>query len=118
IERAHLASCLGEVTDAGGTLCRDLLAAVVVVDVVAALKAGRPGELGLLDDVIERHALVANQVAGKDARPMEPPFVATEDQMRIRNAADAGRRRAVTVVGGDRKRLRRDQAAEATLGGE
>src|SRR3546814_10759639 len=55
-------------------------------------RSGRAGELGFLDDIVERNALVGDAVAGEDARTMEPPFVAAEHQVRIRNQADAGRR--------------------------
>src|SRR3546814_14737274 len=78
-------------------------------------RSGRAGELGFLDDIVERNALVGDAVAGEDARTMEPPFVAAEHQVRIRNQADAGRRGAVAVVAGDRKRQRRNDAAVATF---
>ena len=91
---------------------------LVTVKIVAALEAGGAGELGLLDAIVERDALVADDVAAGDARAVKPPFVAAEQQMRARDAADAGRRRAMAVVHRDREGLRRDELPVGTLGGE
>ena len=118
VQRAHFAREIGAIADAGGALRGDQVALGVVVAVVAALEAGRSGELGFLDHVVERHAFVVDQVAAVDARAVEPPLVAAEDQVRIGNEADTGRCGAVTVIGGDGKRLRRDDATEAALRGE
>ena len=49
--------------------------------------------------------------------PEEPPLVATEDEVRVGDAADLGGRAAVAGVGGDGERLRGDQLPEAALGG-
>ena len=100
----------------GRALLGEQLAVLVVVIVVAALEAGRTGELGLLDDIVEGNLLVDGLSPSKSAA-VEPPFIATEDQMRLGNAADAGRCGAMPVVGRNREGLRRDESAESAYGG-
>jgi hypothetical protein len=46
------------VADRRRALLCDELAALVAIEVIAALKAGRPGELGVLHDVVEGDPLV------------------------------------------------------------
>src|SRR3546814_3136595 len=50
-----------------------------------------------------------------DPRAEEPPVVATEDEVAVRDLADLGGRAAVARVGGDRERLRRDDRLEPAL---
>src|SRR5262249_23752917 len=90
LHRAHVACQLRPIADGRRALRGDLLPFLVVVVVVAALKAGRAGEFGFLDDVVERNALVIEDVAGLDAGSVEPPLVTPEQQVRAGNPADAG----------------------------
>jgi len=105
------------VTDRGRALLADDLAAAVHVSGVAAREHRRAGELRLRELVVEQHAFVAEAVAGKDARPEEPPLVAAEKHVRAFDRALDRGGRAVRVVGADRERERRDQTAEAALRG-
>ena len=99
-------------SSAAGRCARPL----VDVEGVAPLEAGRAGEAGLGDLVVVRHAVADEVVAGPDAGAEEPPLVAAEDEVRVGDPADLGRRAAVAGVGRDGERLRRDQLAEAALG--
>src|SRR5439155_25438192 len=98
----------------GRPLQGDAFATLVDVKGVAALEARLAGELRLADLVVEGHAVTHEMVAGLDARAEEPPLVAAEDEMRVRDAADLCRRAPVARVGRHRERLRGDDVTEST----
>src|SRR3546814_14603352 len=58
-------------------------------------------------------AFLDELVAGPHAGTVEPPFLAAEDQMRIRDLADAGGMAAMAIVHGDHERLRSNDAAKS-----
>ncbi len=114
----HFLGEIGVVANAGGALGGDPVAILVVIVVVAALETGGTGETGFLDGVIVGDALVVDTVPGFDERAVEPPFVATEQQVGVGDLADTGGGGPVSVIGGDGKGLGRDDSAMAALRGK
>ena len=100
------------VADGGRARLGDQRAMLRAVHRVAAREQGRAGELRVGNLVIVEAAFLEQLVAGADREAVEPPFLAAEDQVRARDAADAGRLAAMAVIERDRDRLRRDDAAE------
>src|SRR3546814_11199973 len=90
----------------------------IAMFVIATREHGRAGEAGVLDVVAVKAAVLEQLVAGPDWRVVEPPFLATEDQTRVRNLADAGRVDAVAIISCPRERMRRDDASEIRLAAE
>ena len=84
---------------------------LVAIEVITALETSRAGKLGVFDHVVIGNTLIGEGISPIDARPVEPPFVAAEQQVRVGNAADARRRRAMPVVDNDRQALGGDQFA-------
>ena len=81
---------------------------------VAAREHRGTGELRIGDLVIVEASLLEQRVAGTHRRSVEPPFLAAEDQVAVRNVSDAGRLSSVPVVQTYGDGLRCDQTAELT----
>src|SRR3546814_5666485 len=109
-----LVGFFAQITDCGRTLACNQHAMLIAMFGIAAREHGRAGEAGVLDVVAVKAAVLEQLVAGPDWRVVEPPFLATEDQMRVRNLADAGRMAAVAIIHCHRERLRRDRSEEHT----
>src|SRR3546814_13284819 len=86
---------------------------LVAMHRVTAREHRRPGKLGIRDLVAIEAAFLDELVAGPHAGTVEPPFLAAEDQMRIRDLADAGGMAAMAIVHGDHERLRRNDSAKS-----
>jgi hypothetical protein len=82
LEEAALARLLSEVAHRRRALFGDRFAPLVSVQRVAPAEHRRPRELGVGDLVVVEPALLAQVVAGEDARSVEPPLVAAEDHVR------------------------------------
>ncbi len=97
---------------------RDQGAVLIGVDGIATRKHRRPGEFRIRHLVVVESALLEQLVPGPNRAAVEPPLLATEDQVAVRNMPDARRRSAVPVIQCHRDGLRRDEAAELGVAGE
>ena len=115
LEETARARLLGEVPHGGRPLRADRFAALVRVQRVAAAEHRRAGELRVGDLVTVKSPLDADQIAGSDVRPIEPPFVSAEDHVRAGDAAHDRRTGPVADVAADCERLWRDDSPESCL---
>src|SRR3546814_374845 len=113
VVHAALARFFDEITDRRRTFLGDRRAMLVAMHRVTAREHRRPGKLGIRDLVAIEAAFLDELVAGPHAGTVEPPFLAAEDQMRIRDLADAGGMAAMAIVHGDHERLRSNDAAKS-----
>src|SRR4029453_6789072 len=95
LEETEPPCLLGQIAHGRRALQRDDLTALVAVQRVTPREHRRAGELGVRHLVVVEAALHAQQIAGNDARPVEPPLVAAEDHVRAGDVADDRRTGAV-----------------------
>ncbi len=117
VQGTHISRQVRPVADTGGTLFGEQGSVLFVVVIVAPLKTGGSGEFGFLHHIIERNFFMHHPVPGEQAGAVEPPFVATEDQVRIGYIADGGGAGAVALGSGNGEGLGRHQATETSPGG-
>ena len=112
LEEAPVARHVGAVAHRRRPLLGHPLAALVGVDGLAPAEHGGTGELGLRHLVVDEAPLHAQQVAGVDAGPGEPPLVAAEDHVRARDVPHDGGAGPVPDVAADGEGLRRHDPPE------
>ena len=117
-EHAAFGGFFVQVSDGGRTLARHQGAVLIGVDGVPTRKHRRAGEFRLRHLVVVESALLEQSVPGPNRAAVEPPLLATEDQVAVRNVPNARGRGTVPVIQCHRNGLRRDEAAELGVAGE
>ena len=90
LEHAALLGFFVQVADRGRPLARHEDAVLVGVDGVPARKHRGPGEFGLHHLVVVEPSLLEQLVPRPHRAAVEPPFLAAEDQVAVRNVPHAG----------------------------
>src|SRR5262249_49119572 len=95
---AALAGDVGPVAHHGGALLGNRVLTLGEVVGVATREHGRSGEFRLRHLVAVEATLYPNRITGVNPRPIEPPLVATEHHVRVRDPTNNGRNGTVTDV--------------------